>query len=354
MHFLSVERSELERNIAFIDCGMRMRHVLAPGRVPDWLTPLVSWAFKWVAGRLWSLSAIQNLLLYGKLSVSRHRSLYLQSFGIPAMATGSETGEGSGISNAQLEAMMSTIRQGLKEELTSMKRELAAEREAADEKLVKKLKLEKPPVFRKKGHEKQYLHNEEVRMKLSDARSAVSETPPAVEKAKTLLEEGEKLISERQKHIRIADRSDNGWATVEEYVEDELADNSDDEKRLSRADARAGKKLKSASQRGGKNAARKPGPKRFNSMGSRFPTYLPAAGYQPPVAQVAQPTGLYTQYGHPYGALQPGARWHMPGGTNPVVSGLGPCFECGAIGHLRKNCPKLGLGRATGTGTTNK
>jgi hypothetical protein len=67
MHFLSVERSELERNIALIDCGMRMRNVLALGRVPDWLTPLVSWAFKWVAGRLWSLSAIQNLLLYGKL-----------------------------------------------------------------------------------------------------------------------------------------------------------------------------------------------------------------------------------------------------------------------------------------------
>ena len=44
------------------------------------------------------------------------------------------------------------------------------------------------------------------------------------------------------------DRSNNGWATVEEYVEDELADNSDDEKRLSRADARAGKKLKSVAQ----------------------------------------------------------------------------------------------------------
>jgi hypothetical protein len=269
------------------------------------------------------------------------------------MGTGSQTGEGSSISNAQMEAMMSTIRQGHKE-LTTMKRELAAEREAADEKLIKKLKLEKPPVFRKKGHEKQYLHNEEVRMKLSDARSAISEAPPAVEKAKTILEEGEKLISERQEHIGIADRSDNGWATVEEYVEDELADNSDDEKQLSRAMPGRVKKLKSASQKGVKNAARKPGPKRFNPMGSRFPTYLPAAGYQPPVAPVAQSTSLYTQCGHPYDALQPGARWHMPGGTSPVVSGLGPCFECGAIGHTRKNCPKLGLGRAAGAGATNK
>ena len=34
-----------------------------------------------------------------------------------------------------------------------MKPELSAEREAADEKLVKKLKPEKAPVFREKGHE---------------------------------------------------------------------------------------------------------------------------------------------------------------------------------------------------------
>ena len=36
---------------------------------------------------------------------------------------------------------------------------------------------------------------------------------------------------QRQKKIRIADRSENGWATVKEYEEDELAENSDDEKR---------------------------------------------------------------------------------------------------------------------------
>ena len=104
------------------------------------------------------------------------------------MATGS--GESSGISNTQLDSM-TTIRQSLKEELSTLKRELSAEREAADEKLVKKLRLEKAPVFRKKGHKKQYIHNEEVRMKLSDTCSAFSEAPPAVEKAKTLLEEGE-------------------------------------------------------------------------------------------------------------------------------------------------------------------
>ena len=72
------------------------------------------------------------------------------------------------------------------------------------------------------------------------------------------------------------------------------------------------------------------------------------AGCQPPVAQS---TSLLL-YG--YGALQPGAKWHVPGGTSPIVSGLGPCFECGVVGHLRKNCPKLFLARAANFGTTNK
>ena len=38
-------------------------------------------------------------------------------------------------------------------DLAVMKRELSTEREAANEKLVKKIKLEKVPSFRKKGHE---------------------------------------------------------------------------------------------------------------------------------------------------------------------------------------------------------
>jgi hypothetical protein len=38
------------------------------------------------------------------------------------------------------------------------------------------------------------------------------------------------VYSRKTKLLKIADRSEHGWATVEEYQEDELADNSDDEK----------------------------------------------------------------------------------------------------------------------------
>ena len=124
-----------------------------------------------------------------------------------------------------------------------MKRQLSAE---TDEKLVKRIKLEKVTRFKKKGHEKRY-HHEEVHVKLSDAR--VARSLQAWRKWRLSLK---KFILEGQKHIKMADRSDNEWAKVEEYVEDELQDNSDNKKRLSPADGRAGRKLKSASQKNGK------------------------------------------------------------------------------------------------------
>ena len=110
-----------------------------------------------------------------------------------------------------------------KDKLATMKRELLAEREESDEKLMK-LKLEKAPAFKKKGHEKQSPGSTTRRSSSSfDVRSACGTfglenvTPAAVEKAKTIVDEGEKLVAEGQKHIRISDRSENGWATVEEY-----------------------------------------------------------------------------------------------------------------------------------------
>ena len=53
----------------------------------------------------------------------------------------------------------------------------------ADERLIKKLKLEKAPSFKKKMHEKYYHFNEEVSSKMEAAAAPPSEIPPAVEKA---------------------------------------------------------------------------------------------------------------------------------------------------------------------------
>ena len=97
------------------------------------------------------------------------------------MATGST-------SNEALLAAIRGLEDRMNERMTSMKKELTQEREQADERLVKRMKLEKAPTFKKKSHEVQYTFNEEVKSKLDSVKAALQETPPAVEKAKTAVE----------------------------------------------------------------------------------------------------------------------------------------------------------------------
>ena len=141
--------------------------------------------------------------------------------------------------------------------------------------------------------------------------------PAAVERAKTAIQEGMDLLSKRQKLVKIADMSENGWATVEEYVEDELAKDSDNEKRLFRPEARAGRKAKAA------QAAKL---KKRRSMASRKPqsSGMPASIASLNFQQLAQPQA-----------------WPQPAtGRNAYsTASLGPCFLCGKLGHFRKSCP---------------
>ena len=52
------------------------------------------------------------------------------------------------------------------------------------------------------------------------------------EKVKGALESGTELVSKRVKAIKLANKSEFGWATVNEYLSDELASGSDDEKKM--------------------------------------------------------------------------------------------------------------------------
>ena len=59
---------------------------------------------------------------------------------------------------------------------------------------------------------------------------------------KTCLDEGIKAIEVHQKHIKITDRSDLGWAVVAAYEDDELTSDSEDEKRIYKAERLSKKK----------------------------------------------------------------------------------------------------------------
>ncbi|XP_071127658.1 uncharacterized protein [Mytilus edulis] len=52
-------------------------------------------------------------------------------------------------------------------------------------------------------------------------------------------------LNHRQKLIKLADQSDNGWRTVTEYETHNLADDSEDEKRIIRPENKASRKMKS-------------------------------------------------------------------------------------------------------------
>ena len=106
---------------------------------------------------------------------------------------------------------------------------------------MKRARLDKY-VCKKKGNQQQLDHAQAVLGKFDDATDAFKSG--SREKLKRSLEEGAQLVEKRIKAIKLADKSEYGWLTVNEYLSDELASDSDDEKRIYRSERRAEKKLK--------------------------------------------------------------------------------------------------------------
>ena len=82
-------------------------------------------------------------------------------------------------------------------------------------------------------------------------KSSLVEVLSALKQVREAVEEGIEVVKNRQKAIRIANRSELGWAMINEYGEDELADDSDDEKRIARAVATAERKVAQLKRKSG-------------------------------------------------------------------------------------------------------
>ena len=128
-----------------------------------------------------------------------------------------------------------------------------------------------------------------------------------------------RLLKLRQKAIRLADCSEFGWSLVAEYDTNDLADDSDDERKAEKA---AERKAAIAKKKRGRSAQQSTGFGR-EAPSNRFPQ---GSRRMPEVVPV-QATPVV-----------------LPGRQARSVSGA--CFYCGEFGHFRRNCPKAPGGAA--------
>ena len=151
-----------------------------------------------------------------------------------------------------------------------------------------------PVVLNNKGNQRQYEHEEKVLALLGQVAEAIEDSEGNLAYEKTI--EAKKEVQKRMKMIKLADRSEFGWNTVAEYESDELASNSDDEKKMKRAESRAQAKRK----------------RRQIEFSAKRQKVFGEAPFQPSTSTTRPPFRFQTQ---------------------------GSCSSCGQFGHWRRNCP---------------
>ncbi|KAK3736266.1 hypothetical protein QZH41_008096 [Actinostola sp. cb2023] len=190
-----------------------------------------------------------------------------------------------------------------------------SQQESASQSEIKKLKLETKAVssFKHKGNRLQYEFNVNLLGVIEQASSNLLEGNLSV--VNSSLESAKSLLQKRVKSIRFADKSPAGWTAVEEYESDDLADDSEDEKKLRSAEKRALSKIKTKKQ-----AQRRPA---LQSQASRFQR----APFQ------AQP---FNAVPHPSMSIK------QPFRVQRQANQSDKCFSCGQRGHWANSCFQSG------------
>ena len=100
--------------------------------------------------------------------------------------------------------------------------------------------------LKSRGNGKQFGFNASVDAILTDITNKAN----SPDEVKRLANEGKEKIRKRQKLVKLADRNKDGWLVVQEYESDDLASNSEDEKKIKKARTAPEKKRKDARPRG--------------------------------------------------------------------------------------------------------
>ena len=181
--------------------------------------------------------------------------------------------------------------------------------------------------FQKKGHAHQHKFNcgieEAISSELTRLKPTVPEEREALRRAENSLDNDMKQLATRQKHIKIADRLEHGWATVDHYKDDPLASGPEDEKEIDRAESKAEKDVKKEADRGTNKRSRGGGGQ--GAYNKRRYQYR-----DQPYWNDHQRRGGYGYSGDRRD------QWGPQRPFKPRM--LGPCFQCGAYGHIAKFC----------------
>ena len=196
----------------------------------------------------------------------------------------------------------------LDKKFKSVKRELS-------DSISKQSKKAKPShqksVFKYKSNEKQFAFNNEIIETVEEVMADLDSS-----RLRKELKSVTTKLTDRNKLIKMADRSPAGWATVEEYLSDELASDSEDEKRIRSAEARA---------------IRKRTMKKSDHI-STSSTITSAPGRPPSGRPSLQGQKIYSPF-----YSQQNNRGSRP--ENQQRRNM--CFGCGQVGHWRIACPNL-------------
>lgn len=183
-------------------------------------------------------------------------------------------------------------------------------------------KREHSPVaeFKFKRNRVQYDLNKSVLNKIEAALDVSDD-----EERRGALDEGRELLIERNKHIKLAEKY--GWETVDCYIDEPLASDSDDDKKIRRA-IKESKALKEEKRKAARTTTRLP----VNVQSSRVGAQLSA--------QRNSNDGNFRQV------------IKRPSGSLPSFDST--CFRCGRKGHIARACRALVAINDAARSTTNQ